>query len=288
MAYLISVVRSYQYDAEDAGSYNSSTLPELFDLIMQKLLETVYYEYKKQADATYGRTPKSLGFLIDFLASQLQLMENDNHRKADGPSSKSKRPPKPQTHAVAAVTTGNNQGGENHPGSPLPLPTPTDVTTEPELPPAKVFTKALECILCCSKGHMTEECQVFLTMPIKARRSYIGARGACYNCMRTRHLSNQCDKPPGCDQCQTKHHRLLHACSSRNQNQNQGRRPAGQSDGPAQTQGAVAAVGYELEDAVASLAGSFGSIGGSPRPFVSLRTIPILVCSSEGKELTAT
>ncbi len=39
---------------------------------------------------------------------------------------------------------------------------------------------------------------------------------------------------------------------------------------------------------VASLVGSFGSIGGSPRPFVSLRTIPILVSSSEGREITAT
>ncbi len=124
-------------------------------------------------------------------------------------------------------------------------------------------------------------------MPIKTRRSYIEARGTCYNCMRTGHLSGQCDKPPGCDQCQTKHHRLLHARVSRNQNQNQGRPPAG-SDGPAQAQGAATAIEGELESAVASLAGTLGSIGGSPRPFVSLRTIPILVRSSEGKEITAT
>ncbi len=105
--------------------------------------------------------------------------------------------------------------------------------------------------------------------------------------MRTGHLSGQCDKPPGCDQCQTKHHRLLHARVSRNQNQNQGRQSAGQLDGPVQAQGAAAAIEGKLEGAVASLAGSLGSIGGSPRPFVSLRTIPILVCSSEGKEITA-
>ncbi len=120
MAYLISVVRSYQYGSEDAGLYNSSTLPELFGLIMQKLPETVHYEYKKQADATYGSTPKPLGFLIDFLASQLRLMESDDRRKGDGLSSKSKRPPKTQTHVVAAVTVGSNQGGNPNPCPFLP------------------------------------------------------------------------------------------------------------------------------------------------------------------------
>ncbi len=219
MAYLISVVRSYQYDSKDAGLYNSSTLPELFGLIMQKLPETVHYEYKKQADAAYGSAPKPLGFLIDFLASQLRLMESDNHRKADGSNSKSKRPPKTQTHVVVAVMMGNNQRGELPKGS-LPLPVPKDiVTTESALTPERAPMTAVKCILCCSKGHAIEECQVFLTMPIKTRRSYIGARGACYNCMRTGHLSGQCHRPLGCDQCQTKHHRLLHAHSSRNQNQ---------------------------------------------------------------------
>ncbi len=71
-------------------------------------------------------------------------------------------------------------------------------------------------------------------------------------------------------------------------NLNQGRKPPGSSGDPAQAQGAAAAVEGELEGTVARLAGSFGSIGGVSQPFVSLRTIPILVCSSEGKEITIT
>ncbi len=221
--------------------------------VLQKLSVTVYYEYKKQTQAIYGGGNKPLKFLLDFLASQLTLMEGDDHRNLDGSAPKPKHAQKPQTqtHAVAAVLTGRQQEGENHPGLLFSI-APNDgivLVSEPNPPPAPTVTNVPDCILCCSKGHMLEECQVFLVMPFRTRRAYIGARGACYHCMRVGHHSNQCDRPAGCDQCQARHHRLLHARLSKNQNQ--GKKQAGLLGGPVQGQGAVAAVEGELKGAVA-------------------------------------
>ncbi len=204
LVYLLGIVRSVQSDAEERGQvYDSSSHAELFKLILRKLPTTIHYQYKREARAAYGKLERPLSFMVDFLASQLSLMQGDDD---DDDPVQAKGARRGQKGALAAVS-GDAQRGEPYPGLPFLLP-PQDgilLVTEPE--PPEVVPQA--CFLCI-RAHLLEDCEIFKGMSVRTRRSYAEAGHVCYNCLKLGHMANKCDLLPACNQCAAAHHPLLH------------------------------------------------------------------------------
>ncbi|XP_071650770.1 uncharacterized protein [Temnothorax longispinosus] len=62
----------------------------------------------------------------------------------------------------------------------------------------------------CQGNHLFGYCPRFKEMPVPQRRECVKKQGACFNCLRTKHLVSSCLSAVRCLRCQEKHHTLLH------------------------------------------------------------------------------
>ncbi len=125
------------------------------------------------------------------------------------------------------------------------------------------------------------------------------ARRMCFLCLKKGHMITKCTFTQTCDKCKGRHHPLLHQNRDPNQgqtqNQNQGQQKAktdttqvSNAQNTAQKTNQPAPANSAGKDKVASinLARYLGSSVGDDN--ISLRTIPVFVCSEDGNETLVT
>lgn len=67
---------------------------------------------------------------------------------------------------------------------------------------------SFKCIL-CNRDHMLHNCSDFLKLSVGERFQMVKKKGLCFNCLRGNHLISEC-KSGNCNNCNKRHHTLLH------------------------------------------------------------------------------
>ncbi len=158
------------------------------------------------------------------------------------------------------------------------------------------------CVICDVTSHSIEQCRVFKILLPHQCRAMVMARHMCSLCLEKGHMTTKCTHTQTCDKCKGRHHPLLHQNrdpnqgQNQNQNQNQGQQKAktdvtsvSNAQNTAKKISQPAPANSTGKDKVASinLARYLGSsVVGDDN--ISLRTIPVFVCSEDGNETLVT
>ena len=62
----------------------------------------------------------------------------------------------------------------------------------------------------CDKTHALDKCHEFKKKKLEDRREFIKAKGLCFGCLKSGHLSVSCQSRLTCEECNTPHPTLLH------------------------------------------------------------------------------
>lgn len=62
----------------------------------------------------------------------------------------------------------------------------------------------------CSSNHLLFQCHKFRSLPVEKRSEVVQNLRVCYNCLRSNHMASACSSSRTCNQCQKRHHSLLH------------------------------------------------------------------------------
>lgn len=66
------------------------------------------------------------------------------------------------------------------------------------------------CVCCNKQGHTTGFCSEFISLSYDSKISFIKSKKLCFNCLRPNHNTTECKNPSKCQQCNKKHHTLIH------------------------------------------------------------------------------
>ncbi len=155
------------------------------------------------------------------------------------------------------------------------------------------------CAVCDVTSHPIKQCRVFKILSPHQCRVMAMARHMCFLCLKKGHMIMKCTFTQMCNNCVGRHHPLLHQNRDPNQgqtqNQTQGQQKAktdttsvSNAQNTAQKANQPAPANSAGKDKVASinLARYLGSSVGDDN--ISLRTIPVFVCSEDGNETLVT
>ncbi|XP_044317958.1 uncharacterized protein LOC123038150 isoform X2 [Drosophila rhopaloa] len=67
-----------------------------------------------------------------------------------------------------------------------------------------------KCAMCCKNGHSVQDCKVFESMHLTARREAVMKQRLCFNCLGNNHNSRRCKLKNNCSICADRHHTLIH------------------------------------------------------------------------------
>ena len=62
----------------------------------------------------------------------------------------------------------------------------------------------------CHESHEVAECNAFITASANKRYEIIKSTGFCFRCLKHGHLSTDCTSKTTCEECNRRHHTLLH------------------------------------------------------------------------------
>ncbi|XP_059622191.1 uncharacterized protein LOC132265511 [Phlebotomus argentipes] len=71
-------------------------------------------------------------------------------------------------------------------------------------------TETAKCSMCNQAQHQLFQCETFRKLSLASKRSAVGQRNLCFNCLRDGHRAQDCRSKSRCQKCQKSHHTLLH------------------------------------------------------------------------------
>ena len=66
------------------------------------------------------------------------------------------------------------------------------------------------CVHCGHKNHQLSDCKDFIKAPLVQRWKITKSKNLCFNCLKGDHVRENCNNKKRCDNCNRKHHSLLH------------------------------------------------------------------------------
>ena len=143
--------------------------------------------------------------------------------------------------------------------------------TAGQLSPKRTVTK---CPL-CHRDHALERCHDFKKKRLEDRIEFIKAKGLCFGCLKSGHLSISCQSRLSCDECDKLHPTLLHSTGPirRRSKANTSNRPA-EVPSPINSSSGSSASNKECANANASVCTSAFSSNGE---FITSMVVPVVL-----------
>ncbi len=157
------------------------------------------------------------------------------------------------------------------------------------------------CLICDVTTHPIEQCRVFKILTPQQCRVMVTAKRMCFLCLKKGHMIANCTSTQVCSECKGRHHVLLHQNRTQAQNQGQNqtqqrnRSDTAQGSNAQSTQNSVQGAAQKSSQPASANSAKTGqktasinlarylnnSVGDDN---ISLRTIPVFVCSEDGHE----